>query len=167
MSIYGTAAELEAALAECGAERRGGRVVVTDAERFRSEAVDGLVWTAVFGKGEVREGASRAIRSAAASLGVPYVAVLPYPAMESVWRPEAQEHHRSLLGGAREVVTVGRKAPTTKQEAGAALGRRNDWLARHASDALVVWDGRDEATGRQLKSLESRLGSDNVQLVEP
>jgi len=104
---------------------------------------------------------------AAASLGMPYVAVLPYPAMESVWRPEAQEHHRSLLGGAREVVTVGRKAPATKQEAGAALGRRNDWLARHARDALVVWDGRDEATARQVKALESRLGSDNVQLVEP
>ena len=77
MSIYGTGAELEAALAECGAERRGGRVVVTDAERFRSEAVDGLVWTAVFGKGEVREGASRAIRSAAASLGVLPASILP------------------------------------------------------------------------------------------
>ena len=104
---------------------------------------------------------------AAASLGLPYVAVLPYPAMESVWRPEAQEHHRTLLGGAREVVTVGRKPPATKQEAGMALGRRNDWLARHAADAIVVFDGREDATARLLKTLESRLGSDHVQLVEP
>jgi ribonuclease HI len=104
---------------------------------------------------------------AAASLGVPYVAVLPYPAMESVWRPEAQEHHRSLLGGAREVVTVGRKTPTTKQQAGMALGRRNDWLARHAVDAVVVWDGHDDATQMQLRTLEKRLGADHVQVVQP
>ncbi len=112
-------------------------------------------------------GASLLGVDAAASLGLPYVAVLPYPSMESVWRPEAQEHHRTLLGGAREVVTVGRKAPATKQQAGAALARRNDWLARHADEALVVWDGRDESTGRQVKALEGRLGSEHVQLVEP
>ena len=104
---------------------------------------------------------------AAASLELPYVAVLPYPAMESIWPPESQERHRTLLGGAREVVTVGRKAPATKQQAGAALGRRNDWLARRARDALVVWDGRDEIAGKQLKALESRLGSENVQVIEP
>ena len=104
---------------------------------------------------------------AAASLGVPYVAVLPYPSMEGVWRPQVQEHHRTLLGGAREVVTVGRKLPATKQEAGIALGRRNDWLSRHATDAVVVHDGREEATSKLLKSLEGRLGSDHVQLVEP
>jgi len=104
---------------------------------------------------------------ASASLDVPYVAVLPYPSMESMWPPEAQEHHRTLLGAAREVVTVGRKAPTTKQQAGAGLARRNDWLARYACAALVVWDGRDEATGRQVKALEAKLGSDHVQLVEP
>jgi len=104
---------------------------------------------------------------AAASLGVPYVAVLPYPAMESAWRPEAQKHHRSLLGGAREVVTVGRKAPTTKQQAGMALGRRNDWLARHTAAAVVVWDGHDDVTQTQLRTLEKRLGSDHVHVVQP
>ena len=104
---------------------------------------------------------------AAASLDLPYVAVLPYPAMESKWPTEAQERHRTLLGGAREVVTVGRTSPATKQQAGAGLARRNDWLARHAKDALVVWDGRDETTGRQVKALESKLGSENVQLIEP
>ena len=112
-------------------------------------------------------GAPQLGAEAAASLGLPYVAVLPYPSMESVWRPEAQEHHRSLLGGAREVVTVGRKAPATKQQAGMALGRRNDWLARHAADAVVVFDGREEASAKLLKSLESRLGSDHVQVVGP
>jgi len=111
-------------------------------------------------------GAPQLGAEAAASLGLPYVAVLPYPSMESVWRPEAQEHHRRLLGGAREVVTVVRKAPATKQQAGMALGRRNDWLARHAVDALVVWDSQEEATAKLLKSLENRLGSDHVQLIE-
>jgi len=47
-----------------------------------------------------------------------------------------------------------------------ALGRRNDWLARHAVDALVVWDSQEDATAKLLKSLENRLGSDPVQLIE-
>ncbi len=65
------------------------------------------------------------------------------------------------------MVTVGRKAPTTKQQAGMALGRRNDWLARHAVDAVVVWDGHDDATQKQLRTLEKRLGADHVQVVQP
>jgi ribonuclease HI len=104
---------------------------------------------------------------AAASLDIPYVAVLPYPQMESVWRKESQEHHRTLLGGAREVVTVGRTAPQTKQAAGGALRRRDDWLAKHADQALVVWDGRDAPVGATVRSLNERLGSENVEVIEP
>jgi ribonuclease HI len=104
---------------------------------------------------------------AAKSLGVPYVCALPYPAMESVWRKESQEHHRSLLAGAREVVTVGRTAPSSKQAAGGALRRRDDWLAKRVNAAIVVWDGRDAATGATVRSLNDRLGSDNVDVIEP
>jgi ribonuclease HI len=104
---------------------------------------------------------------AAASLELPYVCVLPYPAMESVWRKESQELHRSLLAGAREVVTVGRSTPSSKQAAGGALRRRDDWLAKHAKQAIVVWDGRDSAVGATVRSLNDRLGSDSVEVFEP
>jgi ribonuclease HI len=104
---------------------------------------------------------------AAASIEVPYVAVLPYPQMESVWRKEAQDRHRALLVGAREVVTVGRTSPQSKQAAGGALRRRDDWLAKHADQALVVWDGRDAGVGTTIRSLNDRLGSENVDVIEP
>lgn len=77
MNIYSTVEELNAALDASGSVRRGGPMTVTNPERFRSEIVDGLVWTAVFAKGGAREEARRAIRSAAASLGILPASISP------------------------------------------------------------------------------------------
>jgi ribonuclease HI len=112
-------------------------------------------------------GASTMGIEAAAALGVPYVCALAYPDVASVWPQATQQRHRSLVAGAREVINVGRKQPTSKQQAGAALARRDDWLGKHVDAALVVWDGRDEPVGKLVRKLEERLGSDNVQVVEP
>jgi fructose/tagatose bisphosphate aldolase len=70
MNLYSTAAELDAGLAESGSVRLNGALSVTNAARFREETLDGLVWTAVFGGRDAKEAARRAIREAAASLGI-------------------------------------------------------------------------------------------------
>lgn len=77
MDIYSSAEELNVSLDRSECVRRDGGLVVTDPERFRAEILDALVWTAVFGRGEVREEARQAIRSAAASLGVLPASILP------------------------------------------------------------------------------------------
>ena len=58
------------------------------------------------------------------------------------------------------------KSPESKQAAGAALGRRNAWLARHAHEAVVVWDGTDDAIGRLIRSFQDHLGKENVWIVD-
>ncbi|MGH9400321.1 MAG: class II fructose-bisphosphate aldolase [Thermoanaerobaculia bacterium] len=58
--------------------RRDGALAVTNAGRFRSEVVDGLVWTAVFGPPPARDAARRSIREAAASLGILPASILPF-----------------------------------------------------------------------------------------
>jgi len=71
MNLFSTTAELEDAVALSESVRRAaGTLAVTNAARFRAEVVDGLAWTAVFGKGETRDAARRDIREAAASLGI-------------------------------------------------------------------------------------------------
>ncbi len=55
----------------------GDPVRVTDPARFRAEVTDSLVWTAVFGKADVRDAARRAIREAAASMGILPASILP------------------------------------------------------------------------------------------
>ncbi len=70
MELFSSSQELDAFLSSSETVERRGSVRVTDAAGFREHAVDSLVWTAVFGKGDVRESARRAIREAAASLEI-------------------------------------------------------------------------------------------------
>ncbi|HEX8770468.1 MAG TPA: SLOG family protein, partial [Acidimicrobiales bacterium] len=112
-------------------------------------------------------GAEQLAVEAAADAAVPYVAVLPYPDPDSVWPESSRRRHRELLDGARAEVVLESKPPATKQQAGAALSRRDAWLARHADEALVVWDGADPAVGRLVRSLTDALGEENVWVIAP
>jgi ribonuclease HI len=114
----------------------------------------------------MRLGAEQLGAEAAIEAGVPLVAVLPYPSPESVWPKAAQAHFHELLEEAEVVITLGRTVPASKQRAGAALARRDAWLARNVDEAVVVWDGQDELLGRLFRSLEDHLGED-VWIVEP
>lgn len=104
---------------------------------------------------------------AAVEAGVPFVPVLPYPDPDKVWPEASRRRFRSLVNGGRETVVVSREAPSSKQKAGAALARRDQWLARHADAALVVWDHEDPTIGRLVRSLTDHVGEEDVWIVEP
>lgn len=114
----------------------------------------------------LRLGAEMLGAEAAVEAGVPLVAVLPYPRPESVWPDASRERFRQLRDVARDVITLEKKEPTSKQKAGAALARRDAWLARNAAEALLVWDGADPALAKLARSLEDHLG-DDVWVVDP
>jgi fructose/tagatose bisphosphate aldolase len=77
MELFSTTAQLNDYLAASGAAVEGDRIAVRDARRFREETIDSLIWSAVFGPAETREAARRAIREAAASLGILPASILP------------------------------------------------------------------------------------------
>jgi ribonuclease HI len=112
-------------------------------------------------------GAEQLAAEAAEDAGVPYVAVLPYPAPESVWPAVSQENFRRLIDGAEGVVLLQAKQPDTKQAAGGALRRRDAWLARHADEAVVIWDGDDDLVGRLVHSLRDHVGEEEVWVIDP
>ena len=111
-------------------------------------------------------GAEQLGAEAAAAAGVPYVAVLGYPEQERRWPRPSQERFRRLLDGAAARIVLQRKAPESPQQAGAALQRRDAWLARHSHEAVAVWDGDDPAIGKLTRSLEDHLG-DDVWVLDP
>ena len=111
-------------------------------------------------------GAEQLGAEAAAAVGVPYVAVLPYPDPDAVWPAAGRARYAQSLAGGRDVVLLQARRPETKQAAGGALARRDAWLARHAHEAVVVWDGDDARAGRQVRSLQDQLG-DDVWVVTP
>jgi ribonuclease HI/uncharacterized phage-like protein YoqJ len=112
-------------------------------------------------------GAEQLGAEAAAAAGVPYVAVLPYPDPDSVWPATSKARYRELLAGAKGQVLLQAKVPATRQQAGAALRRRDAWLARNADEAVVVWDEDDPEVGRLVRSLRDALGEEDVWLMNP
>ncbi len=112
-------------------------------------------------------GAEQLAAEGAAAHGIPYVAVLPFPGSEQLWPPESQRHFAQLVVGAQAVVTMQTKHPESRQAAGGALARRDAWLAHQADEAIVVWDGKDPAVGRTVRSVQDHLGEEQVWIVEP
>ncbi len=112
-------------------------------------------------------GAEQLGAEAAAAAGLPYVAVLAFPGQESVWPEASRRRYRELLDGAAGQVVVQSRAPATARQAGIALGRRDAWLARHADEAVVVWDREDPLVGRLARSFADALGETEVWLLEP
>jgi ribonuclease HI/uncharacterized phage-like protein YoqJ len=111
-------------------------------------------------------GAEQLAAEAARAAGVPYVAVQPYPAPERQWPAASQGRYAELIRHAGAAVLLERTVPDSKPKFGAALARRDAWLAKQADEALVVWDGKDPALGKLVRTLEEKLG-DDVWLVEP
>lgn len=112
-------------------------------------------------------GAEQLAAEAALAAEVPYVAVLPYPDPESVWPPSSRARFRELVDGAERTVILQQKPPSSRQQAGAALSRRDAWLARAAHEAVVVWDESDAAIGKQVRTFRDRVGEENVWVLAP
>jgi ribonuclease HI/uncharacterized phage-like protein YoqJ len=137
------------------------RTQLTEILAAKREMHDDLVVLTGLGLGAEQLGAE-----AAAAAGVPYVVVLPYPDPDAVWPTAGRARYAQLLAVAREQVLLQSRRPETRQAAGGALARRDAWLARHAHEAVVVWDGEEARTGRLLRSLQDHLG-DDVWVVTP
>jgi uncharacterized phage-like protein YoqJ len=111
-------------------------------------------------------GSEQLAAEAARKAGVPYVAVQPYPAPESQWPSSSKDHYAELIRHADAAVLLERAVPDSKQKFGAALARRDGWLAKHADEAIVVWDGQDAALGKLVRTLEEKL-DEEVWIIDP
>ncbi|MFN2505677.1 MAG: SLOG family protein [Acidimicrobiales bacterium] len=112
-------------------------------------------------------GAEQLAAEAASAAGVPYVAVLSYPEQEAPWPADTRRRYGHLLGRADGQVVLQAKRPDSRQQAGAALRRRDAWLARNGDEALVVWDGEDPLVGRTVRALQDAMGEEQVLIIEP
>ena len=114
----------------------------------------------------LRLGAETLGAEAARLVGVPYVAVLPYPDPDARWPDESRRRFADLVTGTSAVVQLERKAPETTQRAGQAMDRRNSWLRQVADEALIVWDGSERRVGEVVKKFEQDM-PDDVWVIAP
>jgi hypothetical protein len=104
---------------------------------------------------------------AADEVAVPFIPVLAYPNFEAVWTPDSQETFRRLSSAAERVITLQKKVPDNRQQAGAAAARRDAWLRAHANEAVAVWNRIDTMIGKHVRSLSDELGEENVWIIDP
>ena len=128
----------------------------------KRELHDDLVVLTGLGLGAEQLGAEAALEA-----GVPFFAVLAFPGQDSRWPSASRQRFRELLAKAEGQMVLQAKAPATRQAAGGAIARRDAWLARHAHEAVAVWDGADAGVGRLVRSLRDHLGEEDVWLLEP
>ena len=108
-------------------------------------------------------GAEQLGAEAAVQAGLPYVAVLPYEDAGAVWPDDTKAWFEELRDGALLTITLDKRRPETKQQAGLWLRRRDQWIAERVAEAVVVAEPDDE----QYRSLVVRLGDENVFLLRP
>ena len=103
---------------------------------------------------------------AAAAAAVPYVAVLAFEGIDAKWPLSTRRRFEELIADARAVVVVGDEVPKTGADFGKAMGRRDDWMARHATQAIVVRRADDRTLGDLQRKLERSI-EDDVWVIEP
>ena len=97
---------------------------------------------------------------------MPFVAVLPFPDPEIKWPAATQRRFHELLAEASAIVRLEKKVPADNRAAGQALDRRNGWLRKIATEAIVVWDHDEPRIGKVVQALEQVL-PDDVWIVSP
>ena len=108
----------------------------------------------------LRLGAETLAAEAAAEAEVPFVVVLPYPDPETRWPDSSQRRFHELVAEARAVVRLEKKMPADNKAAGQALDRRNGWLRRVATEAVVVWDHDEPRMAKVVAALEQEMPDD-------
>jgi ribonuclease HI/uncharacterized phage-like protein YoqJ len=104
---------------------------------------------------------------AAALAEVPYTVVLAYPDLESPWPELTRRRFRHLVDGAADVITLQKNPPKTRQQFAPAFARRDAWLRKNATEAVIVWDGSDAALGKTYRNLVDALGEEDVWVIDP
>lgn len=114
----------------------------------------------------LRLGAETLAAEAAAEAELPYVAVLPFPDPEAKWPAPTRRRFHELLAEAAAVVRLEKKVPADNKAAGQALDRRNGWLRKTATEAIVVWDDDEPRIGKVVAALEQAM-PDDVWVINP
>jgi hypothetical protein len=135
---------------------------ITDIIAAKAELHDDLVVVTGLRAGAEALGARAALRA-----GVPFIAVLPYPDPAKAWPADARERFDELVDAAADVIVLQAKVPADRAGALGAIGRRDAWFARNASEALLIWDHDDPEVGRLVRSFTDVLGELDVWVLDP
>ncbi|UDF28718.1 UNVERIFIED_ORG: SLOG family protein [Roseateles sp. XES5] len=95
---------------------------------------------------------------AAYSLGIPFIAAVPFTGQEGRWEEAHQKRYHEILGQACEVVTVSRGGFSAR-----AMEKRNQCMVDHAARIAALWDGSAGGTGNCVRyAAKKKVDLDNL-----
>lgn len=80
-------------------------------------------------------GWDQAVAAACVTLGIPFIAAVPFEGQESRWPEESQQRYFRLLGHAERVEVI------SEYPGSRAMELRNRWMVDHADEMLALWNG--------------------------
>jgi uncharacterized phage-like protein YoqJ len=104
------------------------------------------------------QGWDQELACAAISLGIPFIAAVPFKGQELAWPEQAQDKYNHLLSGAKEVKIVcsGGYAPWKMQT-------RNEWMVDNSDHILAFWNGTPGGTANCIRYAE-KVGKSVINL---
>jgi uncharacterized phage-like protein YoqJ len=87
-------------------------------------------------------------------MGLPYIAVIPFPGQEYRWPASSRETYAKVLAKAAGIVYVSPNKPTSDHEAGQMLLKRDEWLCCACDELIAVWDGSRSGTSKTVRYYE-------------
>jgi ribonuclease HI len=103
---------------------------------------------------------------AALDSGVRLAVVLAYPDFDRLWPEPARLRFSRLLDRAEAVIVRQKQPPTSRQQAGASLARRDSWARKEVDEALIVWNGLPGPIEGQVAAWRQALGEEEVWVVD-
>ncbi len=110
-------------------------------------------------------GAEMLAAEAALMANVPYVAVLAFEGIDERWPPATRRRFDQLFSSAARVEIVG-DPPKGKEAFAGAMRRRDEWLSRNGTEAIMIWNRHDAILGR-LHDRFDRAFEGGVWVIEP
>jgi uncharacterized phage-like protein YoqJ len=85
-------------------------------------------------------------------MGIPYLALVPFPGQERRWPAQSRETYAKVLAAAAGVLVVTPDPPLDAEGAVTALHARNDRLCAVADELIAIWDGSRGGTASCVRN---------------
>lgn len=105
-------------------------------------------------------GWDQAIAEAAIHLHIPLWAAVPFEGQECMWPAKAQANYRYVLSRSERVVVSSTGGFSNRK-----MQLRNEWMVRHCTRLLALWNGTPGGTANCLSFAAGLLQADQIENV--
>lgn len=103
------------------------------------------------------QGWDTAMADAALTLGIPFVACIPFKGQEDYWQPNDRRLYKALIAEAEDVEVICKRKPARQDHIVNAFHNRNELMVDSCDLLLALWDGTESGTAHCVRYAEKQL----------